>query len=766
MTTGQLNAQLVITVAGVLEQEGANDGAAFDATFSNPHGIASDAAGNIYIADRFGHRIRKLTPDGFVSTLAGNGLPGSQNGVGQEASFNEPWGLCVDQDGNVYVADTRNNLIRKITPNGVVSTLAGSGNYGTSNGFANSATFGNPTGIEIDEDGNLFIADHLTHLIRKIDPNGFVSTLAGTPYTPGALDGAGNTAQFYRPYGLTLDREGNILVADEWNHLIRKVTPEGEVTTVAGTGIIGHTDGSGEMSTFNYPWDISVDSLNNIYVADGYNQVIRKIVPSPTAPVTYTVSTYVGTVGISGGQDGYGTSATFNGATGIVYRDNFGDFYIADAYNNLIRRVLNLQTQTVGLVVTSDGGTSVCYGEDISVQAVPNTFNSYTFYVDEEVVQTSTSPDYSLVGLSPGEHSVKVLVSDVTGSYFSNTIDIRINEATVPTITTVGPPTFYEGDSVILLANNGVEFLWSNGATSQTITVMEGGEYTVEATDENGCTGISEPLLVEVLQFSEAPVIAFLEGEEVLCYQEKAVLSSSYSTGNQWFKDGWPIADATDPTYEVTVAGVYQVQYTDSLGFNLFSNEIEIEVLPPFLEDFQADRLVIEEASSIVQFTAQTSETANFLWDFGDPASGGENTSTLAAPSHDFTSPGLYTITLVAVNNMDCLDTLQKTNYIEYRQTIPPSAGDSLVYIPNAFTPNGDDINDVFYVRGERIGELELTIYNQWGELIFSALNKEQGWDGTRSAKPVQTGTYTYLAKIRMLDGEEEVRSGHISLIR
>ena len=171
--------QLVITIAGVIETSGEEDGPAFEATFSNPHGIATDEQGNIYIADRFGHKIRKLSTDGNVITIAGSGLVGSNDGVGQGASFNEPWGICVGNDGNIYVADTRNNLIRKITPSGIVTTLAGSGNYGTSDGYGLSATFGNPTGIEMDANGNLFIADHLTHIIRKIDPTGFVTTFAG-----------------------------------------------------------------------------------------------------------------------------------------------------------------------------------------------------------------------------------------------------------------------------------------------------------------------------------------------------------------------------------------------------------------------------------------------------------------------------------------------------------------------------------------------------------------------------------------------------------
>ena len=221
-------AQLVSTVAGVLETPGFNNGQALSSRFFNPHGIAVDGVGNIYVADRYNHTIRKITVDGMVTTLAGKaGFSGGQDGQGEVARFNEPWGLCVSAEGVVYVADTKNNKIRKIDAAGNVKTIAGTGNFGSSNAQGLAATFGEPTGIELDAFGNLYVADHLTHIIRKIDNRGIVTTIAGIPYIPGDSDGFGREAQFWRPYGLTIDNEGNILVADEWNHKIRKVTPQG-----------------------------------------------------------------------------------------------------------------------------------------------------------------------------------------------------------------------------------------------------------------------------------------------------------------------------------------------------------------------------------------------------------------------------------------------------------------------------------------------------------------------------------------------------------
>ena len=199
--TVNLQAQLVTTVAGQPEIAGSNDGEPFSATFNNPHGIAIGQDGTVYVADRWSHTIRKITIDGMVSTIAGTpGVSGSTDGMGAAALFNEPWGLCVNADDEVLVADTRNNKIRKISPDGEVTTIAGSGNFGTSNGIGTAATFGNPTGIECDSEGNIYVADHLTHIIRKIDVLGFVTTLAGKPYQTGSVDGQGSQASFNRPY--------------------------------------------------------------------------------------------------------------------------------------------------------------------------------------------------------------------------------------------------------------------------------------------------------------------------------------------------------------------------------------------------------------------------------------------------------------------------------------------------------------------------------------------------------------------------------------
>jgi len=443
------HAQLVVTIAGQLETSGHLDGLAFDALFNNPHGIAVDQNGFVFIADRWGNYIRRLSPGGQVITIAGNGNQGAEDGPGLSATFNEPWGLCVDQFGNVFVADTRNNLIRKIDPAGNVSTYAGSGNYGTSDGPALNATFGNPTGIEVDEEGNVYVADHLTHIIRKITPDGQVTTIAGTPYTPGSNDGTGIGARFYRPYGLTLDRNGDIIVADEWNHKIRRVTPEGVVTTVAGNGSVGAVDGASVNASFNFPWDVTVDTVGNIFVADGFNNTIRKILPSGG------VLTYVGTAGVTGGIDGTGPDASFAGATALAYWDDHDEIFVGDAYNDLIRKIINLNQTTVGMQVISEAGGIYCYGEELIIRAVPEVYPNYTYFVDDIEVQSGPDPNFATTTLDPGAHSIRVEVEEGGNTLVSGNILVTVIAPPAPSINVIGDSIIYEGDSVTLVASGG-----------------------------------------------------------------------------------------------------------------------------------------------------------------------------------------------------------------------------------------------------------------------------------------------------------------------
>jgi sugar lactone lactonase YvrE len=267
---------------------GSTDGPGSSATFNSPLGLAADGSGNTYVAEgsttggTANHTIRKITPGADVSTLAGTaGQAGSDDGTGAAARFNNPHGVAVDASSNLYVADTDNSTIRKITPAGEVSTFAGSaGEAGSADGTGSAARFNHPTGVAVGPSGNIYVADSSNHNIRQITPAGVVTTLAGSQQ--GFADGTGAAAKFNFPNGVGVDADENIYVADFNNHRIRMVTSAGVVTTLAGSGARGSTDGTGTAATFNFPTCLTLgldpaSSQKYIFVADSASQRIRRI---------------------------------------------------------------------------------------------------------------------------------------------------------------------------------------------------------------------------------------------------------------------------------------------------------------------------------------------------------------------------------------------------------------------------------------------------------------------------------------------------------
>jgi sugar lactone lactonase YvrE len=273
---------------------GSADSTGLAASFFGPSALATDAAGNVYVADTNNSTIRKIAPGGVVTTLAGAAMVvGSSDGTGAAASFRYPGGIATDSAGNVYVADTYNNTVRKITPAGVVTTLAGTaGVSGGVDGTGAGASFSLPVGIVVNAAGTIYVSDFYDNTIRAITPAGVVTTLAGATGTVGSADGTGAAARFNGPQGIALDASGNLYVADSWNATIREVTPAGVVTTFAGTaGVTGAANGAATAATFSVPLDVAIDGSGDLYVADNGNSLIRKI------SAAGVVSSVIGTAG-------------------------------------------------------------------------------------------------------------------------------------------------------------------------------------------------------------------------------------------------------------------------------------------------------------------------------------------------------------------------------------------------------------------------------------------------------------------------------------
>jgi len=259
----------IVTAVSTLAGNGTagyTDASGLSAQFNNPEGITVDASGKIYLSDSYNNRIRTVTAAGLASTFAGDGTIGYNEGNALSAEFYGPNGIVVDGQGNVYVADFGNNVIRKITAAGVVSTFAGNGTAGFVNGTGTSSEFNNPAGIAIDASGNIYVADHGNNVIRKITSAGVVTTLAGFK-TGGYINGTGTAAAFDNPNGVAVDATGNVYVADQGNSAIRKITAAGVVTTIAG--------GPTQTDLINYPAGIALDAQGNIYIADEGGRIME-----------------------------------------------------------------------------------------------------------------------------------------------------------------------------------------------------------------------------------------------------------------------------------------------------------------------------------------------------------------------------------------------------------------------------------------------------------------------------------------------------------
>jgi gliding motility-associated-like protein len=518
--------QTVTTIAGSALLSGNGNGIGTSARFNEPHGIASDKNGNIFVADRLNNCIRKITPSGVVSTIAGTGVAGSNDGSGTVATFNEPWAVATDTLGNLYVADTKSYKIRKIDASNNVSTIAGTGVFGTTNGPVNVAKFGFSSGIAVTRDGSIiYVVDHNTHVIRKIEA-GIVSNLAGTVYIAGSNNGPGATATFNHPYGVELDPSGNLIIADEWNNTVRKVTPTGTTTTFAGTGIIGGVDGATLAASFNYPWDMAVDSLGNIFIMDGYNFTVRKI-----NAITGIVSTYVGNVGVSGASDGSGVNATFNNAAGITYNRADKCLYIADTKNHTIRKVSNASSIVINLATTS---SSVCAGDSLHFTATPSGLTSYTILENGNVLGTfANNSAIAIPALSSGSHTLTCTAYDNTGAIASsNTVSVTVAASFSPAISSSNGNIICSGDSVLLSTQAGNSYLWSNGAVTQNVYVSTAGNYSVTVTNSNGCKGYSSAFNLTVQSAPNATITS--ANGNIVCPNDSLVLTASAASSYLW----------------------------------------------------------------------------------------------------------------------------------------------------------------------------------------------------------------------------------------
>ncbi len=337
------NSQIINTFSGNGTAGYIGDGGpATSASMSDPNGLVFDAAGNLYESEFYNHVIRKITPSGTITTIAGIGTSGysGDGGPATAARLNNPINLAIDGTGNLYIADFNNNVVRKISTTGFISTFAGTGlpGYSGDGGPATVAKLFKPSGLAIDATGNVFISDCSNNRVRKVATSSTITTYAGTGGSGSSGDGGQATsAQVFQPFGVTLDATGNLYIAESPSNKVRKVAPGGIITTFAGTGSVGFSgDGGPAISAqINNPTGVALDSAGNIYIDDQSNSRIRKV--SPLGVITTIAGN--GIVGYAG-DGGPAIAAEMNDNTTLAF-DASWRLYFTDNLNNRIRIISN-----------------------------------------------------------------------------------------------------------------------------------------------------------------------------------------------------------------------------------------------------------------------------------------------------------------------------------------------------------------------------------------------------------------------------------------
>jgi gliding motility-associated-like protein len=823
---------IITTVAGNGLSGGprGDGGPATDAQFFIIEDVAvNKATGEIYICDYGDRRIRKVNSSGMITTIAGNDAPGFPSGDGgpaTAATFGQPGSVAVDLSGNVYIGDLTNFSIRKINTAGIISTYAGTGSLGHSGdgGPATAAQLGSPSAIEVDGAGNLYIADSFNHVVRKISASGIIATIAGTPGTPGSAGDGGLaiSAQLHSPRGITIDAMGNIFIADAGNAAIRKIDATGKITTYAGTTIVGFS-GDGSPATaaqLSSPTQMDVDIYGDLYIADLSNNRIRKIFEvvtitispndtvCPGTNVTLTATADAG-CGIATYQWYKNGIASGSGASTYTYIPANGDevYCTVTTSGGTCTPGINASSNTITIWVqpwiTTTGTATACVGQTTAFTGSPSggtwsTGNAGIATVTSAGIVTgiaagTTEISYSLgaacytsstvsVGLTPnagiiaGAASVCVgqsitLTDTITGGTWScstgatigttgimtgvtpgiaivtYTVSNALCTATATTNITVfpsseagtitAPAILCPGGSFVLTSTAGGG-TWSSsntivatvGSTSGNISAVSIGTTTISYTvgaNASGCSATATIVVAVVLN-------GFALTESItnpLCYGDSTgSISLATNPANVTYTYSWGHGD-TSAIVSGLPAGSYSVLVTQPSSQCKQSRQFEITTPDSLTASIYSYPKVCEKGGVLSAQVTGGTPAYQYLWT-GDSA-------TYTSFQATYLEPGVYTLTATDANGCK----REWPSRVNFTPCIPvlPSGG---------FSPNGDGINDVWSIYGLDEYPLNMVeVFDKWGDFVYKKSHYENDWNGTKSGGgPLPDGTYYYLIKL------------------
>jgi small nuclear ribonucleoprotein (snRNP)-like protein len=534
----------ITTIAGNGKEGYSGDGSsAINAELNAPNSIAVDASGNVYIADTKNNRVRKVGTNGIITTVAGTGVWGysGDGGPAINAQLSNPEGIAVDASGNLYIADSWNHRVRKVTADGIITTIIGTGDqeFGGDGDMAIHAKLAAPRDLVFDKYSNLYIADSHNSRIRKVDTNGIITTVAGNGTSGDSGDGGPATdATLYIPSYIEIDLSGNLYIPSKLTHTVRKVNSYGIISTIAGIGDYGYSGDGGPASTaaLSNPCGIAVDDLGNVFIADASNYRIRKI------NINNIISTFAG--GGSGSGEGVPpTSIWLNGPHAVEF-DASGNMYIADTYNHIIRKIsysapstnANLSALTLSEGTLSPAFTSgtISYTATVdnivsSITLTP-TIEQYPATITVNGTPVANGTASSAIALNVGSNNITVVVTAEDGKTTKTyTINVTREANTAPVLSTIGNKAVNELDTLnfitsatdsdagqdltyaLVSAPTGAKIDSVSGAFSWTPTEAQGPAsftFKVRATD-NGTPALfaEQEFTVTVNEVNLAPVI-------------------------------------------------------------------------------------------------------------------------------------------------------------------------------------------------------------------------------------------------------------------